>query len=217
MLPTADWPDVGGFRDHWRWRPDWTPDRPRVLWYLTFEDAARLGSAVEPYEAALRAAGADVVPPQWLHLTVTDVGFADAIDDWTLSAARDSVRRAVRERPPLRLELGPVGALPGAVVLPAQPAEPLRKLRQIVRRSTSEVGIAAPDDIDGRYWPHVSLCYVNERTDHQALWDVLRSHPGATVEARCSRLSEVLVSRREGHYQWEVLGTVPLDGATVGT
>ena len=216
MLPTADWPEVGRFRDHWRWRPDWTPNRPRVLWYLTFEDSPQLASAIAPYEPALRATGADLVPPRWLHLTVTDVGFADAIDDWTLRAARDSVRRAVRGLPSLRLELGPVAALPGAVVLPAHPLERLRELRQAVRRSTSEVGLAAPDDIDGPFWPHVSLCYVNSRTDHQALWDVVRPGQGSTVEVRCSRLSEVLVSRREGHYQWQILESVRLDGAAVG-
>lgn len=212
MVPTAEWPEVGSFRDHWRWRPDWTATRPRVLWYLTFGDAAELRSTVAEPEAALRAAGADVIPPEWLHLTVTDVGFADEIDEWSLRAARDSVRRALCEEPPLQLRLGPIGALPGAVVLPARPAEPLRRLRRIVRRATTEVGIPAPDDIDGPYWPHVSLCYVNSRTDHDALWSVVQAAEPRTVEVTCDRLAEVLVARREGHYQWDVLEAMSLSG-----
>ena len=212
MLPTVDWPEVDSFRDHWSWRPEWTATRPRVLWYLTFRDALALHSVLATAEKTLRAAGADVIPPQWLHLTLTDVGFADELDEWTLRAARDSVRHALREEPPLRLKLGPTRALPGAVVLSAQPADRLQRLREIVREATADVGIPAPDDIDGHYWPHVSLCYVNSRTDHEALWTVIQPHDDDTVEVRCDRLEEVLVSRRDGHYQWEVLKSLSLAG-----
>ncbi len=73
------WTDVREFRDHWTWRPDWTADRPRLLWYLTFEDAPQLRSAVEPAAGPLKEAGTDIVAPDWLHLTVADVGFADEL------------------------------------------------------------------------------------------------------------------------------------------
>lgn len=211
MSPTAEWPEVERFRDHWTWRPEWTASRPRVLWYLTFVGAAELHDLSASYAEPLRKAGTDVIPPQWLHLTVTDVGFADQLQEDALPAVRDAVRRGLSDEPPLELTLGPIRPLHGAVVLAAQPADRLRRLRQLVRQSTTAAGIPAPDDIDGPYWPHVSLCYVNSDTDQDALWEVVRSAQGRTLEVGCGELVEVLVARRKGHYQWDALETVRLE------
>src|SRR4051812_5589617 len=107
-----EWPAVRGFKDHWSWRPDWTASRPRWLWYLTFEHQPDVSAAAAPAAESLRATGADVVPPEWLHLTVTDIGFADEVDEWTLQIAADAVREALQETPALELELGPLAVLP---------------------------------------------------------------------------------------------------------
>lgn len=212
--PSAPWPKVTAFRNHWEWRPDWTSNRPRLLWYLTFEDAPDLHDAAAPSCEVLRASGADVVPPEWFHLTVTDVGYHDQLDDWAVRAARESVRETLCEVPALELTLGPLRALPGAIVLPAEPADPLRSLRDAVRRATTAVGIAPPDDLSGSYWPHVSLCYVNDTTDHARLREIVDEAASRTVDVRCDRLAQVLVTRTNGHYRWEVLDEVPLERAS---
>jgi 2'-5' RNA ligase len=214
MLPTADWPAVEQFRDHWTWRPDWTPGRPRLLWYLTFPDVPDLRAAAAPSTETLRATGADVVPPAWWHLTLTDIGFHAELDDWTVRASCEEVRRRLSAAAPLELTLGPLAVLPGAVVLPANPAEPLRALRDTVRDVGAEHGIRPPDDIDGHYWPHVSLCYVNADSDHEQLWEAVRSAPPRTVQVRCDRLTQVQVTRADGHYRWEVVDEVVLRGDT---
>lgn len=210
MSSTARWPKVPRFRDHWKWRPDWTASRPRLLWYLTFEDAPDLRAAAAPSREALLAAGADVVPPEWLHLTVTDVGFCDELDDWGVRTARESVRTALRQMPAPELTVGPVGVLPDAVVLPAEPVGTLRTIRESVRRASAEVGMALPDDVDWHCWPHISLCYVNGRTDHERLREIVDEADPRTVVVSCDRMSQVLVTRRHGHYRWEVVDEVPL-------
>lgn len=209
-LPAAEWPEVDRFRDHWTWRPDWTAGRPRLLWYLTLADVAELKAAAAPSTATLRATGADVVPPAWWHLTVTDVGFDDELDERTVRSACEEVRHRLHDAAPLELRLGPLAVLPGAVVLPAAPAEPLRALRDTVRAVGAELGIRPPGDIDGHYWPHVSLCYVNGATDHERLWGAVRDAPRRTVQVRCDRLTQVRVTRAEGHYRWEVVDEVVL-------
>ena len=61
-------------RDHWAWRPEWTPDRTCLYWYLTFrrED---IGAAID--ESMLQlvrdTAWLDAVPLEWCHVTVADV------------------------------------------------------------------------------------------------------------------------------------------------
>ena len=216
MLPTVEPSYVDDLVDHATWRPDWTPDRPRLLWYLTFTGHPHVWSCAAPAEDLLEQSGADVVPPDWLHLTVTHVGFADEVDERAARAVQQEVSQQLRDEPPLELTLGPLGVMRGAVVLPAQPAEPLRRLRTSVRRATARVGIDPPDDIepgDEDYWPHVSLCYLNNRTDHEAIREALRTAESRTVQVSCDQLSEVLVTRRDGQYRWEVVAEAPLGDA----
>lgn len=212
----VDWPTVLKFSDHWTWRPDWTAHRPRVLWYLTFADDPGVAASVARTVRPLKAAGADVVPPRWLHLTLTDVGFADEIDDWSLHAAGTAVRDAFKDISPLQLRLGPVSVLPGAVVLAARPVEPLRRMREMIRASMEGVGIRAPDDVQGDFWPHVSLCYVNRNTRHDRLWQAVHDADTCSPTVRCDRVTQVLVTRSHGHYHWKVRDEIPFWGAQVG-
>lgn len=216
VSPASGWPEVTRFTDHWSWRPEWTAQRPRLLWYLTFETVPDLHRLAEAAAARLRAAAADVIPPRWLHLTVSDVGFADQVHPSARAAAAAAVRGLSGDEAPLDVALGPVDVLPGAVVLPARPPEPLARTRDLVRRASAQAGIDPADDLDdlddldGEYRPHVSLCYVNRGTDHDALQAAVRSAGDATVTARRDRLTQALVTRRDGHYRWEVLDEVRL-------
>jgi 2'-5' RNA ligase len=208
-------PYLSGFTDHWTWRPEWTASRPRLLWYLTFEHAPDVAAAALPISETLGACQVDVVPSRWLHLTVTDIGFADEIDDFALAAAAEAVRHAVRGEPALELTLGPVSTLPGAVVLAADPVDRLCRLRRLVRESLRGVGIRPPDDIEGHFRPHVSLAYVNRRTDPARLKTAVAGSAAreAMIKVRCDRVEQVLVTRSDGHYRWALLDQARLVGA----
>ncbi len=57
--------------DHWWWRPGWRPGRRMYYWHVTFPEAP----AVQAFAAAARERlaglpGMDLVPGQWLHLTI---------------------------------------------------------------------------------------------------------------------------------------------------
>ncbi len=210
MLPTIAWPKADEIKDHWAWRPEWTPHRPRLLWYLTFEGAPDVRAAAAPPGDVLRAAGADVVPPEWLHLTMNHVGFADELDERAVRASADEVGRRLRDEEPFELTLGPVHQLSDAVVLEAGPAEPLQKLRGTVVGAMAHTGMAEPDDIDEVFWPHVSLCYLNSRTDRARVGEMVRTADHSTVSVRCDRLFQVLVTRTGAHYRWQVLEDVKL-------
>ena len=207
----AEWYDARGFTDHWTWRPEWTETRPRILWYLTFGDSPGVEAAASAVRGQLTGTGADVVPPRWLHLTVTDTGFPEDIDPWALRLGTEEVRRALLAWPSFELSLGPVNVLPEAVVLAAGPHEPVRRLRRTIRQGLAMAGIRPPVELD-REPPHVSLCYVNDRTDHGRLRRVVPHLECSPVRVRCDRVAQVLVTRSHGHYHWEVLDEMRLTG-----
>jgi len=209
----AEWYDARGFADHWTWRPEWTASRPRLLWYLTFGHSPAVAAAAASVRAPLSSTGADLVPPRWLHLTVTDMGFPEEIDPWALRLATDEVGRSLLDWPSFELSLGPVAVLREAVVLAAGPAEPVGRLRRRIRQVLAGAGIQPPVELD-REPPHVSLCYVNDSTDHAALQAAARDLECSPVRVRCDRVAQVLVTRSHGHYHWEVLDEIRLTGGT---
>jgi LmbE family N-acetylglucosaminyl deacetylase len=76
-------------------------------------------------------------------------------------------------------------------------------------------GIRPPDDNEGDFRPHVSLCYVNRHTDHSRLWEAVRSADTPSPQVRCDRVTQVLVTRKGGHYRWKVRDEIPFWGAQV--
>lgn len=204
-------------RDHWLWRPEWTPDRTCLYWYLTFhrDDVA---AAVE--SSALRLVREtdwlDAVPLEWCHVTVTDVGFTDELQPTDADNVTAAVSRALADEGCLRLTFGPEPTLNSAVALPAGPLDPLRTLRTGVRRATSvTLGARHADFHRHLYWPHLSLGYVNRSVDPEVASRFMASLPTSTTHLDVHALTLAAVTRRDHHYQWQVWDQVDLVGDPV--
>lgn len=209
------WPSADTLVDHRRWRPDWTTGRSCLYWYLTFETDHLVGE-LDPgaLAAVARVPWLDPVPPEWMHLTLCDVGFGDELDDRVPHVAVAGVAEAIGDHPPLEIRLGPVEALPGAVVLRAEPLARLRDLQDRVRQHTRRA--LGPDrELVHRhtFWPHVSLGYTNRPVDEHELDEVLAGL--GPVSARVTVRSVVLASvvRGRSGYEWTVRAEVPLGPA----
>lgn len=180
-----------------------------------------------PLRAAAHAAAAhlaevpwlDVVPPRWRHLTICDVGFADELTPHQV----DEVSREVAARTadgrcwghasgePRVIDLGPVEAVATAIVLQAEPVEPLRVLHATVRDVTQRVlGPGHPLVHTRVLQPHVTLAYVNRDAARQVVDDVLASVPLVSTTVPVERLTLARVTRRDHHYQWVELEHVDL-------
>jgi 2'-5' RNA ligase len=209
-------PEADELRDHWGCWPEWTHERPRLLWYLTFEDQPEVA---EPY-ASTRAmlAGAtslDVVPTRWLHLTLADVCFVDQIDVTGVDRVADRVAEAVCAEPPLRLALGPLTTLADAVVLAAGPPEPLHRLREQLREATGDAVPDAPplaQPVADPFWPHLTLSYLTGATEPHKVREVVETAPPVTSEVLADRVTLAEVTRSDGHYYWSPRARVPLGG-----
>lgn len=198
--------------DHWAWRPEWTPERTCLYWYLT-PDSEQLAAALdEQLPAAVRRTDwLDVVPAQWWHVTVADVGFEDELGPADVDAVVARVAAEVGHTGPLPLTLGPVETLRSAVVLAVGPLERLRQVKAGVRRATSAVlGERYADVHRHLFWPHLSLGYAARSVDAHTVSTFLDALPEAAAHVDVDALTLVAVTRRDHRYQWEVRARVEL-------
>lgn len=174
-------------------------------------------------QAAAKHLGAvpwlDIVPPQWRHLTICDIGFEDELTPHQISEVARAVDceiaggkgRGDLSAQPLQIVLGPVVALASALVLRAEPVDPLRLLHAVVRDATQRVlGPGLPLVHTRDLWPHVTLGYANRDSAQQFVDEVMASAPRVSVTVPVDRLTLASVTRRERHYQWVVQRHVAL-------
>jgi 2'-5' RNA ligase len=202
-------------RDHWAaWRPEWTTQRTCLYWYLTFGGDQVSAAVGEKALQAVRGVGwLDAVPPQWCHVTVADVGFADELEPSDVEQVTAAVAADLAEEQRLEITLGPVQTFPSALVLPVGPLERLRALKARVRRSTSAVLGAKHTDVHRRlFWPHLSLGYVNQRVDARTTGRFLDALPAVNGRLDASALTLAAVTRRDHGYRWRVRAQAHLRG-----
>ncbi len=208
--PTAD-----SLVAHWRWRPDWTPGRVCLWWYLTFEDHPAVGNLASSIAQQLDSVPAvDVVPRDCLHLTVAELGYADDLPDDLVTSAATQARDSLAPFGEFSLRLGPVAVLPGAIALEARPPRTIAALRGRLPHRTP-----LPDD-EGVPWPgptqvppHVSVAYLNSPCGRDEVTSRLTTAP-RPVFVTVRRLVLAAVVRRESHYEWTDLHSIALSSPT---
>lgn len=226
--PTGDHPNVGStsmiaatrseLHDHWVWRPEWTAERTCLYWYLTFRGdqlAAALGADL--LQTVARTSWLDDVPPEWAHVTISDVAFTDELSQSDVDRVSGAVGKALAAEDRLRLTLGPVQTFASAVVLAVGPLDRLRSVKSAVRRATSAVLGPRHTDFHRRlFWPHLSLGYVNRPVDADTAVRFLQGLPPVAARIDVATLTLAAVTRRDHRYQWQVQAQVDMGAATVG-
>ena len=207
-------PSAVGLRDHWVWRPEWTPERTCLYWYLTFREdeiADAVGDAV--LQTVRRTSWLDAVPTRWCHVTVADVGFTDELTPSDVERVTAAVAEALDGEEHLQLTLGPMLTYASAVVLAAAPLDRLRAVKDHVRRATSAVLGARHADFHRQvFWPHLSLAYANRDVDAATTADLRDGLPRVRVHLPVAALTLAAVTRRDHGYRWEVTAKVDLSG-----
>jgi len=202
--------DVGDLADHWAWFPEWTPERPLLMWYLTFEDAPEVVGHAERVQASLRGVEAlDLVPPSWLHLTLDAVGFVDDLAPEQVDGVLDATRAATSELGLPTLTLGPVTTTRTALVLRAGPQEQLAELRSRLLESTAELLVGSQVQLRRGFSPHVSLAYGGDGFDGGSLAGCITDAWSGTTEVTTPRLTLAAVTRAERGYRWTVRSAFP--------
>ncbi|QIZ36325.1 2'-5' RNA ligase family protein [Saccharopolyspora sp. ASAGF58] len=205
-------PHADQVRNHARWRSGWHAGRTGYAWLLPLADQPGLRKLVNGYQYALRdLPGFDLVPLEWMHILVQEIGFTDEIDESRIEPLVAGARTRLASALPLTLAFHHAVVLPESLSLPAEPQSTVLELRAAVREVTAEAlgGAtlpAEPEDVD----KHVSLAHST--TEGPAIFAVATL--GATVveptTAKVSALSLVKLNRDHSCSEWETVAEVPL-------
>lgn len=210
--------DASRLRDHWWPRPGWRPGRIMLTWHLTFEHATALHDHVESYQAALRTLpGLNLVPPQWLHLTIQGLGYTDETDPSTISDVTQAVRTALSTVPAFTLNFGRPIIFGEAIAIRPEPAEPLQELLVAIRSGMASVlGSAAiptgPEQAHG-FRPHVSIAYSGVDTAAEPYGAALSAVRTDDVPVRISTVALIRQERQLAPhwlYRWTTAATAVL-------
>ncbi|MFB9566301.1 2'-5' RNA ligase family protein [Saccharopolyspora hordei] len=207
-------PHVDQVRNHARWRSDWRAGRTGYAWLLPLADQPGLRKLVNDYQYALRdLPGFDLVPLEWMHILVQEVGFTDEVDESQIEPLVAATRKRLDSVLPLTLAFHRAVVQPESLSLPAEPQSTVMELRAAVREALVDVlGESAvppePDDVD----KHVSLAHST--TDGPAIFAVA-TLSGTHVEpttAKLPALSLVKLNRDHSCPEWETVTEIPLGG-----
>lgn len=194
-------------RNHWWWRPGWGPGTRFLTFHLTFEHAPELHAAASRFaDAAGAIENVDVIPPEWLHLTMTGVGFADEVSDDRRAALANAVFDGANALAFEPLVFDSLFLSREGIMLAARNDAWLHELKARQERAVAEI-CGVPQSAS-EFHPHVSLAYFRGVVDTEAVVDAVHDQSEVTV-AR-PMLSLIELGRDDEVYTWRVVAQHPL-------
>lgn len=201
-------PHADQVRSHARWRSGHTS----LAWLLPLAEHDGLRRLVNQYQYALRELpGFDLVPLEWMHILLQEVGFTADIPKARVDTLLDAVRKRLLDAPPVTLAFHRAVVLPESLVLPAEPHTSLLDLRSMIREASAEALPelpAEPEETD----KHVTLAYSS--SVGPAVFAVAALE-NTVVEPTTARIPGVsLVELRRDHFcgEWRPIGAAAFGG-----
>lgn len=210
--------DLPLLRNHWWPRPGWHPGRVMLTWHLTFEHAKDLRHLVSAYQHELeRLPGLNLVPLEWLHLTIQGVGYTDELSDEQLRTVTSAVRAEIAKLTAFNITFGRPVVFGEAIAIRPQPIDRLQQLWTAIRCGIANaMGATAiptsPEQTHG-FRPHISIAYSNTDTDAELYTKALDTIQPAPALATVTQVSLIRQERRlapEWIYRWTTQDTAPL-------
>jgi len=202
--------------NHWA-KATWYSGRPFYSWFLTFERCPELHDLASRRGELLKDYQLDVVPVQWLHLTMQSIGAADRIAPNDVRRIGEAAQTGCAAIAPFDIRIGRVVVHPEAVVMLATPLEPILRLRRSLRDAIASVRPADAvlnvegDDSEG-FIPHVTLAYSRSDGMADSIIEAIRIDK-RSVDVRVTDAQLLLVERQIGEYRWSTISTASLIGS----
>lgn len=207
MSETIETPLPSAVRNHWWWRPGWKSGRHYYACHLTLDDQPQLRELVSRYQQAIRSLpNLDLIPAQWLHLTMQGIGFTDEISAAVLQDLADAIHHELSAIEPPSVSFGYLTVHPEAVYLKAHPAEALYPLRMAMHQAIASV--LGPDRFHEtiptveQFVPHVSIAYVSADGEVQPITQALETVAIAGVQVTFAEASLLEFHRDQRMYEW---------------
>jgi len=202
-------------RNHWWWRPGWETGRRFYAFHVTFEGQPELYRLIDGYRQALaETQTVTLIPDRWLHLTMQGVGFADEIEPRTVARIADEARAELARAPSVEAKFEGFVVADEAIVVPAEPPEPIRSLRSATRKAIGHVLCAHRVSEDPqRFRPHVSAAYIRESGSAEPYIAALRDVRPEPAHVRVRHIDLIEMHRDREMYEWRAIEKIPLAGS----
>lgn len=199
-------------KDHWYWRPGWGIGTRFYTWHITFADKPEIVAFAGRYRDRLSEEPMlDVVPDQWLHLTMQGIGFVTSVSLDDVNAIALAARKRCAALAPFRLTLDKPYVDPESIQIAVQPPDPVRQLRAELRAAIADVwGDNHVPEPASPYTPHMSLAYVNSDGPAGPLAQAINSVTEAAASATIDSCQLIVLNRDPGMYVWEPFTTVAI-------
>lgn len=195
-----------------RWQPGWEPGRRGLAWLIPLADQPGLRQLANGYQYALvDLPGFDLVPLEWMHVLVQDVGFEDEVGADKVEPLAAAARERLSGTAPLALTFHQGVVLPESLALPAEPQSALDELRAELRRASADVVgelPGEPDETDR----HPALAYSSAEGTGVFAAATLGAAAVEPATVKIGSVALVRLSRDHSCTEWEVLAEVPLGG-----
>ncbi|MEV0589428.1 2'-5' RNA ligase family protein [Nonomuraea sp. NPDC050310] len=196
--------------DHWWWRPGWAVGRRFYTFHLTFQHARDVHRLAAAYRQELAGVdGLDLIPDQWLHLTMQGLGFVDEVSEQDVRAIVDAAARRLAQVPAFELKLDRPGITPEAIRWEAEPPGPAAAVRLAIRQAIAEVWSDVPEQEEG-FAAHVSIAYSNSTGDPAPIAQALQAVDAAPAVTRIESAELIVLGRDRHMYEWDRYATVSL-------
>ncbi|MGV9980403.1 2'-5' RNA ligase family protein [Micromonospora wenchangensis] len=199
-------------RNHWWWRPGWHVGRRFYAFHITFDNQPDLYDLATTYRTALaETPSLTLIPDRWLHLTMQGVGFTDELEPDVVGRIAAEARSLLARVPAFNVEFGPVVVADEAIVMPAEPTEPIRELRHLTRRAIG--GVLGEDQVTenaDRFRPHVSVAYITADGSAVPYIDAVSHAEAKTAALTLNHVDLIEMHRDQQMYEWRTVEAIPL-------
>jgi 2'-5' RNA ligase len=170
------------------------------------------------YQQALTGiTGIDLIPPQWLHLTMQGIGFTDEINAAELVALDHALTAELSTINPPTVEFRYLTIHPEAIFLKAHPAEALYPLRSKMHDAVSSVlgaeRFTEPVPDRAEFLPHVSIGYINRDDEAEPIAAALDRLATRSVKVTFTKADLLEYHRDRRMYEWTSATPVPIGTA----
>jgi 2'-5' RNA ligase len=155
--------------------------------------------------------GLDLVPAQWLHLTMQGIGFTDEVSDDDLSKIIAAARERLSTVAPVTVRIGPVMVADEGIACLTAPSGALDPVRDAVRAAIGDVWgpSRVPETVE--WTPHVSVAYASADGGGEQFEAALNGLDDV-AEVTVPAVDLIRLGRDRHVYEWETVERFPLGG-----
>ena len=194
-------------RNHWWWRPGHAEGRHFWACHLILDDQPEFRQLADDYQQPLTGLpGMDLIPAQWLHLTMQGIGFTDEVTADELGHLDHALTTALAAVEPPTVEFRYLTIQREAVYLKAHPAAALTPLRRAAHDAA--LSVLGPERFTetsadvAKCLPHVSIGYIAYDGDPQPIAGALSSLTTRTVAVTFTKADLLEFHRDRRMYEW---------------